>query len=43
MNGIKKSIKFICCYNAGENKAFEEDCVNNFEHIDFEFMSPGTP
>ena len=40
---MKKNVKIIGCGNGDKNKTLEEDCANNFEEIDFEFVSPGTP
>ena len=43
MNTMNINVKIICCDNAGENKALEENCANNSEEIKFEFTSPSTP
>ena len=43
MKTTKENVKISCCDNARKNKAFEENCVKNFEEIKFEFTSPGTP
>ena len=38
-----KSVKIIRSDNAGEKKTLEENCMENFEEIKFEFTSLGTP
>ena len=43
MNSIKKNVKIFRCDNAGEKKNREEDCTKNFEEINFQFTSSGTP
>jgi transposase InsO family protein len=39
----KKRVKFIRCDNAGENKAFEKECLKEGLGIQFEWTAPGTP
>ena len=36
-------VKIICCDNAGENKAFYEDCRSKGINIRFEFSGPRNP
>jgi len=42
-NKDKKTVKYIRCDNAGENKKFEEACANDGLGVQFEYTSPGTP
>jgi hypothetical protein len=36
------TVKYICCDNAGENKALEEACLTAGLGIQFEYPTPGT-
>jgi transposase InsO family protein len=38
-----RTVKFIRCDNAGENKALEKACLKEGLGIQFEYTAPGTP
>jgi hypothetical protein len=37
------SIRFLCCNDLGENKAFQKECKSTALNITFEFSGPKTP
>jgi hypothetical protein len=37
------NIRFICCDDSGENKAFQKECKSKALNIIFEFSGPKTP